>query len=98
MGEGVYADATILELAQRRIPFETEKPMPVRYKGTLLCYQRVDLLVDGRLVVELKSVERIHPVHVAQVVSYLRLAGVRAGLLVNFNVPLLKQGIKRVVV
>ncbi len=98
MAEGVYAAATTLELGQRCMPFETEKPMPVRYKGRFLCYQRVDLLVDGRLVVELKSVERLHPVHVAQVVSYLRLTGVRAGLLVNFNVPLLKQGIRRVVV
>jgi GxxExxY protein len=97
MGEGVYAAATTLEFAQRRMPFETEKQMPVRYKGKFLCYQRVDLLVDGRLVVELKSVERLHPVHIAQVVSYLRLTGVRAGLLVNFNVPLLKQGIRRVV-
>ena len=67
------------------------------YRGKLLCHQRLDLLVDQRLVVEIKSVERLHPVHVAQVVSYLRLTGARVGLLVNFNVPLLKQGIRRIV-
>jgi GxxExxY protein len=97
MSESVYRAAATLELSLRAIAFETEKQLPVRYKGRFLCHQRVDLFVDQRLVVELKSVERLHPVHVAQVVSYLRLTGSRAGLLVNFNVPLLKQGIKRVV-
>jgi GxxExxY protein len=67
------------------------------YRRKLLCHQRLDLLVDQRLVVENKSVERLHPVDVAQVVSYLRLTGARAGLLVNFNVPMLKQGIRRIV-
>lgn len=97
MCEGVYAAAARLELAERLIPFEAEKPCPVRYRGRLLCHQRVDLFVDGRLVVEIKSVEQIHRVHVAQVVSYLRLTGARVGLLVNFNVPLLKEGIRRIV-
>jgi GxxExxY protein len=62
-----------------------------------LCHQRLDLFVDQQLVVEMKSVERLHPVHKAQVVSYLRLTGARVGLLVNFNVPMLKQGIRRIV-
>jgi GxxExxY protein len=62
-----------------------------------LCQHRIDLLVDRQVVVEIKSVEQIHPVHVAQVVSYLRLTGTRVGLVVNFNVPVLKQGIRRVV-
>ena len=97
MSESVYSAAACLELAERRIPFETEKILPVRYRGKFLCHQRVDLFVDGRLVVEIKSVERLHPVHVAQVVSYLRLSGVRVGLLVNFNVAMLKQGIRRIV-
>jgi GxxExxY protein len=97
MSESVYASAARIELAERKIPFEDEKTFAVRYRGRFLCHQRVDLLVDGRLVVEIKSVEQLHPVHEAQVVSYMRVTGVRAGLLVNFNVPLLKQGIRRIV-
>ena len=97
MSEGVYAAASRLELNERGIPFEAERSYPVMYRRKLLCHQRLDLLVDQRLVVEIKSVERLHPVHVAQVVSYLRLTGARAGLLVNFNVPMLKQGIRRIV-
>lgn len=97
MSESVYAAAARVELTARRIPFESEKTCAVHYRGKLLCHQRVDLFVDGRLVVELKSVEQLHAVHVAQVVGYLRLTGARVGLLVNFNVPMLKQGIRRVV-
>jgi GxxExxY protein len=97
MNEGVYAAATRFELTERGIPFEAEKTYPVRYRGRLLCHQRLDLLVDGRLVIEIKSVERLHPAHVAQVVSYLRLTNTRVGLLVNFNALLLKQGIRRIV-
>lgn len=97
MSEAVYAAAARVELAEAAIPFECERAVAVRYRGRLLCHQRIDLMVDDRLVVELKSVERLHPAHVAQVVSYLRLTGARAGLLVNFNVPLLRDGIKRIV-
>ena len=97
MSEAVYAAALRIELSARGIAFESEKLVPVRYRGQLIGQHRVDLLVDGRLVVEVKSVESLHPVHVAQVVTYLRLTGARVGLLVNFNVPLLKQGIRRIV-
>jgi GxxExxY protein len=97
MSEAVYAVAVRLELEARGIPFESEKTVPVRYKGHLIGHHRIDLLVDRRLVVEIKSVECIHSVHVAQVVSYLRVTGSQIGLLVNFNVPLLKQGIRRVI-
>jgi GxxExxY protein len=97
MSESVYAAAVRLELEARGIPFESEKRVPVRYKGRLIGHCRIDLLVDRRLVVEVKSVECIHSVHVAQVVSYLRVTGTHIGLLVNFNVPLLKQGLRRVV-
>ena len=97
MSEGVYAAAARIELTARGIPFEAEKTYPVLYRGKVLGRQRLDLLVDRRLIVEIKSVEHIHPVHVAQVVSYLRLIGARVGLLVNFNVPVLKQGIRRIV-
>ena len=97
MSEVVYSRATCIELDARGIPFEAEKAVSIRYRDKLLCQQRIDLFVDNRLVLEIKSVERIHPVHVAQVVSYLRITGARAGLVVNFNVPVLKQGIRRVV-
>lgn len=98
MAEGVYAAAVRIELFESEIPFESEKTFAVRYRGNFLCHQRIDLFLDSRLVVEIKSVEHLHPVHVAQVVSYLRVSGARLGLLVNFNVPLLKQGgVRRVI-
>lgn len=84
--------------ASRGISFEAEKSIPASYRGTLLCHQRLDLLIGGQIVLEVKSVEALHPVHVAQVLSYLHVAGVRLGLLINFNVPVLKAGIKRVIV
>ena len=97
MAEGVYSRACTIELGIRGLPFEAEKSIPVLYRGRFLCHQKLDLLVDGRLIVEIKSVERIHPVHVAQVVSYLRVTGARLGLIANFNVPALKDGIRRVI-
>jgi GxxExxY protein len=95
--EVIYARAVVLELTASQIPFEVEKPVPVRYRGELLCHQRLDLLVGGQLVVELKSVERLDSIHVAQVLSYLRVSGGRLGLLINFNVSILKDGIRRVI-
>ena len=70
----------------------------IRYRGQLITTQRIDLLVDGKLIVEVKSVDRLHPVHVAQAVGYLRATHLRIALVVNFNVSVLKQGIRRVVV
>jgi len=95
--ESVYPRAVAMELEDRGISFEMEKPLRVNYRGRLLCHQRLDMFIDGRLVLELKSVEMLHPIHVAQVVSYLRLTQSRLGLLINFNVPNLKQGIRRIV-
>ena len=69
----------------------------MRYRGHLLCHQRVDLYVEQQLVIEIKAVEEVHPVHIAQAVSYLRLTGAPIALVVNFNVRLLTQGIRRVV-
>jgi len=97
MAESVYAAAVRIELAARGIGFEMERALPVHYRGQLIGYHRVDVLVEARVVLELKSVDSLHPVHVAQVVTYLRLTGARVGLLVNFNVPVLKQGLRRVV-
>jgi len=95
--ETIYSRAVGIELEARRIPFEIEKAVPVHYRGQPLCYQRLDLLIDKRVVLEVKSVDVLHPIHLAQVLSYLRVTGVRVGLLVNFNVPVLKQGVRRVV-
>jgi GxxExxY protein len=97
LGERAYARACCVELEFRRMSFEVEKSVPLTYRGRLLCQHRIDLFVERQVVVEIKSVDQIHPVHVAQVVSYLRLTGARVGLVVNFNVPVLKQGIRRVV-
>ena len=74
-----------------------EVPVPVHYKGVHLdCGYRLDLLVDDAVIVELKTVRAFEPIHTAQLLTYLRLTGHRVGLLLNFNTPILKQGIKRV--
>jgi GxxExxY protein len=95
--EIIYARAVVLELRASHIQLEVERSIPVRYRGELLCHQRLDLMVEDRLVLELKSVERLDSIHVAQVLSYLRISGVRLGLLINFNVSILKDGIRRVI-
>jgi GxxExxY protein len=95
--EGIYSRATCLELAAAGIPFERELQIPVRYRGELLCHQRLDIVVSGQIALELKAVERLMPVHHAQLLSYLRLCELKIGLLVNFNVPVLQQGLKRIV-
>lgn len=96
--ESAYEECLSYELNAREIPFERQKPIPVNYKGVQLdCGFRVDLLVAGLIVVELKAVESLLPIHDAQVLTYLQLTGCRLGLLLNFNVPRLKQGMKRLV-
>lgn len=85
------------ELMERGLAAERQKPLPVQYKEVCLdCAYRIDLLVAG-VVVELKSVERLEPIHEAQMVSYLKLSGCKVGLLINFNVRLLKDGVRRFV-
>jgi GxxExxY protein len=96
--ESAYEQCLCKELSLRGIPFVRELSLPVTYKGTVLdCGYRVGLLVDGRLLLELKAVEKLLPIHEAQVLTYLRLGGWKIGLLINFNVPVLKEGIKRLV-
>ena len=96
--ESAYETCLVYELSQRNIPFERQKPIPVVYKDVRLdAGFRADLIVDGLVIVELKSVEKLAPVHEAQVLTYLRLTECKLGLLLNFNVSLLKDGIKRLV-
>ena len=96
--ESTYKECSAYELSLRNIRFEKEKPLPVEYKGIHLDYgYRLDFLVEDQVVVELKTVESLLPVHEAQLLTYMKLSGCKIGLLVNFNVALLKQGLKRMV-
>jgi len=94
--ESAYIQCLCCEFGLRGLPFRLELPSPVVYKGLKLdCGYRVDLLVADAVVVEVKAVERLAPVHEARLLTYLRLGGWKVGLLINFNVPLLRDGIKR---
>jgi GxxExxY protein len=96
--ESTYQSCLVYELQSNNISCLSEHPLPVEYKGVRLdCGYRVDLLVEGKLIVELKSVERVLPVHEAQLLTYMKLANIKIGLLINFNVTLLKTGVKRYV-
>ncbi|MEN8198601.1 MAG: GxxExxY protein [Thermodesulfobacteriota bacterium] len=96
--ESSYEQCLCHELKIRGIPFQRQVSLPVEYKGvTLSSGYRLDMLVDKKVVVELKAVERLIPVHDAQMLTYLKLGGWPIGLLINFNVPTLKNGIKRLV-
>jgi GxxExxY protein len=97
--ESAYQECLCRELTVRGVPFERERPLPLEYKGIRLeCGYRLDLLVSNAVIVEIKSVEALAPVHEAQLLTYLRLGGWRVGLLINFNVEVLKQGIRRKIV
>jgi GxxExxY protein len=94
--ESAYEECLCKELALRRIPFERQRSLPVQYKGVHLdCGYRLDLLVADTVVVEIKAVENLLPIHEAQLLTYLKLGGWKVGLLINFNVPILKQGVRR---
>jgi GxxExxY protein len=96
--ESVYQHVLAAELAERGLHVELQRPIPILYKG--LEFEigfRADLIVEGSVIVEIKSVEAIHPVHKKQLLTYLRLADKRLGLMINFNVELIKDGISRVV-
>ncbi len=96
--ESAYSICLCREFEILCLSFEREKALPVSYKGLDLdCGYRIDLLVKNRIILELKCVEKILPIHEAQLLTYMRLSGKRTGLLLNFNVPLLKDGIKRMV-
>ena len=94
--ESVYQACLAREFALRSLSFEQEIPLPVIYKDVRLdCGYRLDFLVNDKVVVELKAVEQMLPVYEAQLLTYLRLTGCKVGLLMNFNVPVLKDGIVR---
>ena len=96
--ESAYEQCLSHEFSLRQIPVERQKPLHVDYKGIRLdCGYRLDFLVAGIVVVEVKAIETLLPIHQAQLLSYLKLGGWKLGLLINFHVPLLREGIKRVV-
>ena len=96
--EGVYRACMMYELRASGLSVESEQIVPIYYKGLILeGGYRLDLLVESKIIVELKSVETLLPVHSAQLLSYLRLTNKRLGLLINFNVPRLVQGIRRLI-
>lgn len=95
--ESLYEQALCIELEARTIGFERQKQILVPYKGHSLTGQRLDLLVGGRLITELKAVEQILPIHQAQLMSYMKALDLPVGLLLNFNVRQMKDGVKRLV-
>ena len=96
--EQAYEKCLCQEFELRRINFEKQKYMPVSYKGqTIDCSYRIDLIVESKVIVELKSVSSILPIHKLQILNYLKLSNMLLGLIINFNVPKLKEGIKRVI-
>jgi GxxExxY protein len=96
--ERIYEEALCEEFFMREISFEKQKDIAVAYKDKKLpSHYRLDLIVEGQVIIELKSIERLLPVHEAQVIAYLKMTQMPIGFLVNFNVPLIRDGIKRLV-
>ncbi len=96
--ESAYEQCLAYEMKVAGMRFKLQHPLPVEYKGIKLdCGYRIDILIDDSVIVELKSVDKILPIHQAQLLTYMKLAGISIGLLINFNVKYLKDGIKRMV-
>ena len=96
--ESAYEACLAFELTERGLAMERQKALPVAYRGVELdCGYRIDLLVEDAVIVELKAVDRLEPIHEAQLITYLKLSGCQLGLLINFNVKVLKHGIRRLV-
>jgi GxxExxY protein len=96
--ESAYEECLCYELSRMGVEFKRQVHLPVRYKDILLdCAYRMDLVVEGKVIVEIKSVETLLPIHAAQLLTYLKCSGVHVGLLINFNETVLKHGLKRVV-
>jgi GxxExxY protein len=95
--EGTYEECLYFELMQRDLVVERQLDLPIRYKSNILDSKyRIDLLVNKNVIVELKSCKKLEPIHEAQLLTYLKLSNLKYGLLINFNVPILKQGLKRI--
>jgi GxxExxY protein len=96
--ESTYEECLCRELTQRIMHFERQRELPVTYKGNVVDgVYRIDLIVEGSVIIELKSVEALAKIHEAQLLTYMKLSGIGVGLLINFNVPVLKDGVKRFV-
>jgi GxxExxY protein len=96
--ESVYEECLCHELDLRGFSYKRQHAIPVQYKGAKLdCGYRIDLLVDNRVILELKSVDCLEPIHEAQILTYLKLTNLKVGLLINFNVPVLRDGVKRLI-
>ena len=94
--ESAYEECLCYELEQGGLSFRRQAALPVVYKSVRLeCGYRMDIVVEEQVIIELKTVERLLPIHEAQMLTYLKLSGIRTGLLLNFNVPVLKDGIRR---
>lgn len=94
--ESAYEACLVFELRDAGLQIEVQKSLPIVYRGVKLdCGYRLDLVVENKILLELKAVERLLPIHEAQLLSYLKLSGLKLGLLMNFNVELLKDGIRR---
>jgi len=97
LSERVYGDALAIEMNERAVSYEREVHRPVTYKGHTLGRYVIDFIVERRVIVEVKSVERPNPVFESQVMTYQRITGLRVGLLINFNSGMLRDGIKRII-
>ena len=96
--ENAYEECLFYKITESGLRVVKQQPMPLVYEGVKLeCGYRIDLIVENKLVIEVKSVEAIHPIHLAQTLTYLRLGDFRLALLINFNVEYLRDGIKRVI-
>ncbi len=96
--ESAYEECLCHELRLKGIAHERQKPLPIRYKQVRLdCGYRLDVVVEGRIILELKSCEKVEDIHKAQLLTYLKLSGISLGLILNFNVPIMREGIFRVV-
>jgi GxxExxY protein len=96
--ESAHEECLCHELSLQGLSFERQKPLAVTYKEKLLdCGYRLDIVVEKKIILELKSCEKIEPIHKAQLLTYLRLSGINLGLILNFNVPVMRNGIARVV-
>ena len=94
--ESIYRDCLLIELTSNELPPQIERSVPIIFRGQRIRHAlKLDLLIDDRLIVEVKAVDRLHPVHQAQVITYLKLTGCPAGLLLNFNATSVRAGLKR---